>query len=421
MNFSWPFDSTYSVDGNNLPVYDKAVGAEQLASIVNQLVTDGIYMVTSDRLQCFYLSGMQVTINQGVASIQGHQFFSDAPITLTVSSANTSPRIDRVVLRLDPFTARGITPMVIKGTPAASPSAPALVRSDGIYDIGLATIYVGANVTYISQSVITDTRTDANTCGIVKGVLTTVDATTLFAQFTAAFNEWFATAQNTLSGDVAGNLLALINQRVSYTGDDTATDSQRAQARKNTRNYLQTYTNASQIGITLSTTTTLEQLALAMPDGSQLIIVPPSSATSNISPSYARYGVLTLTRASSSRMFATWANSTSANVWACTYTGSTFSGWKQINSNNQSGSVNVSVATGATSGTASVTFSPAFTVAPFVSLTLQSTAPGAYTGIYYSVQGVPTASGFTAVVNSGTAPVSTPASITLLWQATENL
>ncbi|NEA22591.1 hypothetical protein [Actinomadura bangladeshensis] len=81
-------------------------------------------------------------LDTGAAQIRG--FHVDGPSTTATSipAADTQNRIDRLVLRLDrtAATAAGwITPVVIEGTPSASPQAPALAQTpDGNYDIPIA-------------------------------------------------------------------------------------------------------------------------------------------------------------------------------------------------------------------------------------------------------------------------------------------
>lgn len=108
-----------------------------------------------------------VTVADGCALIQGYYYQNDATITLPIAAADaTNPRIDRVVLRLDALGDRAITALVVTGTPAATPAAPALVRSGGLYDIGLATLLLPANAETVSA--VTDTRMIAETCGYIE-------------------------------------------------------------------------------------------------------------------------------------------------------------------------------------------------------------------------------------------------------------
>jgi hypothetical protein len=103
-------------------------------------------------------TGMQVKVDTGKAWVQGYFYKNDALKVLPISAANaTNPRIDRVILRLD-FTANSITVVVLAGTPAASPVPPVLTQSVSKWEISLAQVYVGANVSTITAANITDER-----------------------------------------------------------------------------------------------------------------------------------------------------------------------------------------------------------------------------------------------------------------------
>jgi hypothetical protein len=104
-------------------------------------------------------SGMQVLVAPGQGLIRGVFYSSDSDVTVTVPAASGSPRIDRVVLRLDRNHAGGgqVYPILIEGTPGGS--APALTRDiGGVWDIPLAQVRVGAGVGGINPEDVTDER-----------------------------------------------------------------------------------------------------------------------------------------------------------------------------------------------------------------------------------------------------------------------
>lgn len=104
-------------------------------------------------------TGMNVKVKSGQALVRGHYYDSTGTETITIPAADsTNPRIDRVVLRLDP-TANSILLYLIQGTPNAVPAAPALIQTDGaIYDFPIARVYVAANETIIESGDVTDDR-----------------------------------------------------------------------------------------------------------------------------------------------------------------------------------------------------------------------------------------------------------------------
>ncbi|QDK03389.1 hypothetical protein SEA_LEVITICUS_24 [Streptomyces phage Leviticus] len=102
-------------------------------------------------------SGMNVKVQPGTAIIRGHAYTSTAIETLTIAASDaTQSRTDRIVLRLDP-AANSIVLAVITGTPGGG--TPSLTQTDtGIYESVLANVAVGANVTTITPSDVTDQR-----------------------------------------------------------------------------------------------------------------------------------------------------------------------------------------------------------------------------------------------------------------------
>lgn len=123
-----------------------------------------------------WVDGTQVANATGQNfSTQASYFgLNDAPVTLTVTTANGSnPRIDVVVAVVTDAQYSGatnnITLAVVAGTPASSPVVPTLPNNA----ISLAQIAVGAAVTSITNSNITATSTGNSSAlgGIVQGTL----------------------------------------------------------------------------------------------------------------------------------------------------------------------------------------------------------------------------------------------------------
>lgn len=106
-------------------------------------------------------SGMTVNVATGRAFIEGFFYENDAIKALAISAADpTNPRIDRIVVRLD-RTANTMTAMVITGTPAGSPVAPAALSGSTQFDVTLGTVLVGAAVVIVAADKVTDLRSYA--------------------------------------------------------------------------------------------------------------------------------------------------------------------------------------------------------------------------------------------------------------------
>ena len=149
---SWPF-----VGGGGT-----AVNEDQWSIMARSWVQSGVGDY-ANKLEVYGDStGRQVKIKTGRATVRGHWYENTAEITQAIA-ANSSgnPRIDRVVLRLDP-AANSIVVAVVQGTPAGSPSPPALTQTDvGVYEISLAKVAVANGASTINAGDVTDERTYA--------------------------------------------------------------------------------------------------------------------------------------------------------------------------------------------------------------------------------------------------------------------
>jgi len=99
----------------------------------------------------------------GRAAVQGYEYLNDA-IKLFAVAANSSgnPRIDTLVLRVD-FVAQTVRAVLKQGTPAGSPTRPALTQSAGVlWESPLADIAVANAFVSLADAVITNYPLPAN-------------------------------------------------------------------------------------------------------------------------------------------------------------------------------------------------------------------------------------------------------------------
>ena len=183
---------------------DRKYDADDISNFFYNLISDGVLATPASNLKVSAFRDMQVKVGAGYAMIKAKYYKADADNVLTLDTADPkNARIDRVVLTLN-YAARNITLNIKKGTPAQSPTAPALSRTEGvIWEIALADIAVSAGATAITAADITDTRPDSALCGYITGLIDQIDTTDLFSQFTAAFYEWFDNLTETLTVDVS--------------------------------------------------------------------------------------------------------------------------------------------------------------------------------------------------------------------------
>lgn len=177
----------------NTGLYDRTYNAEDVTSYLSALVGGGVIPTPSSSLQVTAAGGnMVVNVQPGQGFwTDGRKIVNTSVVPLTLAPSDVvNPRIDRVVMYCD-YVERSVGLEVVTGTPASSPAAPALVRNVERYEYSLATVLVNANVTSVTQSNITDTRADSTVCGWVTGLIQQVDTSALYAQWEAAYQEFF--------------------------------------------------------------------------------------------------------------------------------------------------------------------------------------------------------------------------------------
>lgn len=156
---------------------DRTYNADDFNEFFNGILTDnGVYKKSGDGLEVVPGSGMNVNISTGRCRIQQHFIAVTAVENVTLQpSSMTLNRYDAVVLRYNQQN-RTITPTVITGTPASSPTRPSITRDANTYDMCLAYVYVPANSSSVSTSNITDTREDDGVCGYCKLQIDAINA-----------------------------------------------------------------------------------------------------------------------------------------------------------------------------------------------------------------------------------------------------
>ena len=214
----FPFDSHVTFESDGTPVYDRAITSAPLRKLIAKLLTDGVLPNPSTNLQVEAGSGMNVVVNPGFAICAGGLKLEENQRTLAIQAADSNyDRIDTVVLRWNDNDSERICDLyIVEGIPAASPLRPELTRTESIWELGLADLFVNKNSSAISNQRITDTRYETARCGIISAI-SEFDTTTLYQQVQADlagfkaseqadFITWFDDIKGQLSEDAAGNL-----------------------------------------------------------------------------------------------------------------------------------------------------------------------------------------------------------------------
>lgn len=130
--------------------------------------------------------GLKITVGAGRGWVHpsrftGYSITKREADTLTMPLADPSlPRIDRIVMRYD-AGARAASLQVLQGTASSTPTAPAISRTELIYDLCLAEITRPAGSTAVATGQIADTRLDEKLCGIVRDGVTGIPTDELLA------------------------------------------------------------------------------------------------------------------------------------------------------------------------------------------------------------------------------------------------
>lgn len=160
--------------------FDAADVAAYLAGL-----TSGVFSGAED-FPVTAAGGLKVTVGAGRGWVHpsrftGYSITKREADTLTMPLADQSlPRIDRIVMRYD-AGARAASLHVLQGTASSTPTAPAISRTELIYDLCLAEITRPAGSTSISTGQITDTRLDEALCGLVRDGVTGIPTDELLA------------------------------------------------------------------------------------------------------------------------------------------------------------------------------------------------------------------------------------------------
>lgn len=218
--------TTYPLDGIT---YDAADAAGY-----NSARTSGVYSAEED-YTVTPGGGYTVKVSGGRAWVHpakyvGYSIIKQDPDTLTLPLADAQrPRIDRVVLRYD-AAARKSYLLVLEGTPASTPTAPAISRTNLLYDLCLAQITRPAGSTAITAGNITDTRLDESLCGVMSDGVTRIPTDQLLKAAQARINALEETATNSASAAAASQRAAAASQSAAANSANAASRSQSAAA-----------------------------------------------------------------------------------------------------------------------------------------------------------------------------------------------
>lgn len=205
--------------------FDAADVAGYLAGL-----TSGVFSSAED-FPVTAAGGLKVTVGAGRGWVHpsrftGYSITKREADTLTMPLADPSlPRIDRIVMRYD-AGARAASLHVLQGTASSTPTAPAISRTELIYDLCLAEITRPAGSTSISTGQITDTRLDEALCGIVRDGVTGIPTDELLAAAKERINALEETASAAAKEAAASKTAAAQSEANAETYKEAAATSE---------------------------------------------------------------------------------------------------------------------------------------------------------------------------------------------------
>ena len=214
-----------SDEGTNDRVYD----AEDISSIFDGIINDGVYSTVGDAFAVSEFGGMNVKVGTGRAWFNHTWTMSNSSEILPLIEApiNDMSRIDAIVLEINHSSSvRQNGLRVVTGDASDNPEKPTLIDEGDIHQYPLAYVTIASGQTEVTQADI-ENAVGTDACPFVTGILRTISIEDLYAQWQAEFEEyeasskqqfeeWFANLQYVLDGDVAGHLQHEIDEINAY-------------------------------------------------------------------------------------------------------------------------------------------------------------------------------------------------------------
>lgn len=192
----WDDSLTNPITEEQTGWWDRDYLASQWQEFMQMFLGNGVFVSPVNQCKVIPGTGLTVIVTPGWAFINGSWYHNNANLVINLSPNTTSSsRIDSIKLRYSDST-RSINALGFTGETT-------LVRGESVYDLKIAEVTVTVGAVTISAANITDTRSNENVCGFVKGLVDVVDTNDLFSQFDAIFNNWFDTVKGQVTGDLA--------------------------------------------------------------------------------------------------------------------------------------------------------------------------------------------------------------------------
>lgn len=198
---------------------DRVYNAEQMSSIFEGLITDGVYEAVGDKLAVQPSGGMTIQVASGRGWCKKHWFRNTTPYQMTLEASDvTLNRWCAVCIKVDEAdSVRDAKPTLKYSEYATTPVKPVPENSETVKELVLAYVYIKAGASEITASDITDSRADESVCGWVTGLIEQLNSATLWTQWEALFNGWFNNLQDLINENTETMLVSALPTSVTVT------------------------------------------------------------------------------------------------------------------------------------------------------------------------------------------------------------
>lgn len=203
---------------------DRKYDAEQMSSMFDGLIRDGVFATIGTALNVTASSGLVVNVGIGKAWFNHTWTMNDAILPLTAPESDALlDRIDAVVLEINSTpSVRANSIKFVTGTAASTPTNPTITNEEKVHQYPLCYIYRKSASTAIAQADITP-MVGSESTPFVTGILDVISLEELLGKWQdeldtwteseeAAFTVWFNDIKGQLGEDAATNLQSQITE-----------------------------------------------------------------------------------------------------------------------------------------------------------------------------------------------------------------
>lgn len=174
--------------------HDRLYDAEQIGSIFDGIINDGVYESFGDAFSVTPNSSVNdsVIVGTGRAWFDHTWTYNDAQFSLTLEPPNlVASRIDAIVIDVDRRdSVRNNSIIVVQGTPAQDPQKPTMISEElhSQYPIAYVTVPPGDSEPISSSNI--EYNVGQSSCPLVTGPLEVINSDNFFAQMDSNFEDF---------------------------------------------------------------------------------------------------------------------------------------------------------------------------------------------------------------------------------------